>query len=75
MVERAGFNVIAERNRRDFVLAFFDQLRARAAAAGGPPPLGLHILMGRNTPDKVQNMIENVSNGRLAPVELIAQKL
>ncbi len=73
-LERAGFNVIAERNRRDFALAFFDQLRARTATSGGPPPLGLHILMGRNTPEKVQNMIENVSSGRLAPVELIAQK-
>jgi hypothetical protein len=30
--------------------------------------------MGRNTPDKVQNMIENISNGRIAPVELLARK-
>ncbi len=73
-LQAAGFSVIAERNRRDFALAFFDQLRARTAAAGGPPPLGLHILMGRNTPDKVQNMIQNISNGRIAPVELIARK-
>jgi len=73
-LEKAGFAVTAEHNRRDFALAFFDQLRARTAAAGGPPPLGLHILMGRNTPDKVQNMIANVSNGRIAPVELIARK-
>ena len=73
-LQAAGFSVIAERNRRDFALAFFDQLRAKTAAAGGPPPLGLHILMGRNTPDKVQNMIQNISNGRIAPVELIARK-
>lgn len=73
-LEQAGFTVIAERNRRDFALAFFDQLRAKTAAAGGPPPLGLHILMGRNTPDKLQNMIENVSRGRIAPVEMIARK-
>src|SRR5215510_1228856 len=73
-LEKAGFAVIAERNRRDFALAFFDQLRARTAAAGGPPPLGLHILMGRNTPDKVQNMIVNISSGKIAPVELIARK-
>jgi len=72
-LQAAGFSVVAERNRRDFALAFFDQLRPRAAAAGGPPPLGLHILMGRNTPDKVQNMIENISNGRIAPVELLAR--
>ena len=73
-LERAGFAVVAERNRRDFALAFFDQLKARTAAAGGPPALGLHILMGRNTPDKVQNMIANISTGRIAPVEMIARK-
>ena len=73
-LEKAGLAVVAERNRRDFALAFFDQLRAKTATASGPPPLGLHILMGRNTPDKVQNMIENISSGRIAPVELIAQK-
>ena len=73
-LEKAGFAVVAERNRRDFALAFFDQLRARTAAAGGPPPLGLHVLMGRNTLDKVQNMIESVTTSRIAPVELIARK-
>ena len=74
-LQAAGFSVIAERNRRDFALAFFDQLRAKTAAASGPPRLGLHILMGRNTPDKVQNMIQNISNDRIAPVELIARKV
>src|SRR4051794_13497645 len=73
-LQKVGFRVIAERNRREFALAFYDQLRTRTAAAGGPPPLGLHILMGRNTPDKVQNMIANISSGKIAPVELIAPK-
>jgi ubiquinone/menaquinone biosynthesis C-methylase UbiE len=74
-LEKAGFIVIAERNRRDFALAQYDQLRAKTAAAENPPPLGLHILMGSSTPDFVQNMIENVSAGRIAPVELIGRKL
>ncbi len=73
-LQNAGFAVVAERNRRDFALKFFDRLRARTAAAGGPPPLGLHILMGRNTPDKVQNMIANIAAGRIAPVEIIARR-
>jgi SAM-dependent methyltransferase len=73
-LQAAGFAVIAELNRRDFAIAFFDQLRARTMAAGGPPPLGLHVLMGRNAPDKLQNMIQNIANGRIAPVELIARK-
>ena len=74
-LERAGFAITAERNRRDFALSFFAALRAKTAAAGGPPPLGLHLLMGKTTPEKVQNMIENISAGRIAPVELIARKL
>jgi SAM-dependent methyltransferase len=74
-LQKAGFSVIAERNRRDFALAFFSDLRAKTAAAGGPPPLGLHVLMGKTTPEKVQNMIDNISKGRIAPVELIARKL
>jgi len=74
-LERAGFAITAERNRRDFALAFFADLRAKTAAAGGPPPLGLHVLMGKTTPEKVQNMIDNISKGRIAPVELIARKL
>jgi hypothetical protein len=74
-LEAAGFRVTAERNRRDFALAFYEELRAKNAAAGGPPPLGLHLLMGRNTPDKVANMIASVSNGLIAPVEMIAHKI
>jgi SAM-dependent methyltransferase len=69
----AGLTVIAERNRRDFALAFFAELRAKIAAAGGPPPLGLHVLMGKSTPEKVQNMIDAISNGSIAPIELIAR--
>lgn len=72
-LREAGFDIVAERNRQAFALAFFDRLR-EASAAGGPPPLGLHLLMGETAPAKIQNMIANVSEGRVAPVELIAQK-
>jgi SAM-dependent methyltransferase len=73
-LEKAGFTLIAERNRREFALAFFVELRARTAASGGPPPLGLHVLMGKTAPEKVRNMMANISNGNIAPVELIARK-
>lgn len=71
----AGFCVIAEQNRHEFALDFFARLQTNAAAAGGPPPLGLHILMGKTAPVKVRNMIENISEGRVAPIEVIAKKL
>ena len=70
----AGFDIAAETNRRDFALAFFAELKAKAAAADGPPPLGLHLLMGDAAPVKLGNMIEAVSRGVLAPVEIIARR-
>jgi ubiquinone/menaquinone biosynthesis C-methylase UbiE len=70
----AGFAVTAERNRRDFALDFFAQMRAKAAGAAGPPPLGIHLLMGGTTPQKLKNMVGNIAQGRIAPVELIARR-
>lgn len=73
-LKRAGFTIVAERNRRDFALEFFAQLQAKVADAKGPPPLGLHILMGSTAPMKVKNMIENISRNIIAPVEIVAEK-
>lgn len=72
---RAGFELTAERNRSEFALEFFERLKAQSAGKSGPPPLGLHLLMGPAAPAKVQNMIDNIAKGRIAPVELIARKL
>ena len=70
----AGLVIEAERNRHEFALGFFEELKAKAAGANGPPPLGLHILMGATAPKKVQNMIDNITAGRIAPVEIIGRK-
>ena len=70
----AGFEITAERDRSDFAIEFFASLRERMEAAGGPPPLGLHLLLGDTAAMKVRNMMENVTAGRVAPVEIIAQK-
>ena len=73
-LDSAGFEIAAERNRRQFALEFFEQLKARSAGSAGPPPLGLHVLMGDTAPVKIGNMIANIAAGRIAPVELIATK-
>ena len=67
-----GFEVLKERDRRDFALETFQQMRARAASAG-TSPLGLHIVMGANAAAKVRNMIANVTSGLIAPIELICR--
>jgi hypothetical protein len=48
-------------------------VRMRAAAQGGPPPLGLHLVMGEATRAKVANMIGDVERGLIAPTQLIAR--
>lgn len=69
----AGFAVDAVRSRRDVAIAFFRQMRARAAEGGGPPPLGLHLLMGASSARKVANMIDALERGLIAPTEMIAR--
>ncbi len=70
-LEAAGFEVTEERNRRDFALAFMAEMRARAAA-GGPPPLGLHVLIA-DVPVKMANYTGIVERGIAAPVEMICR--
>jgi len=69
----AGFAVSTENNRRDFALGIFKQY-AKIEANGGTPLLGTHILMGESSVVKSKNLLENITAGHIAPVEIIAQK-
>ena len=71
-LEAAGFAVAAVRSRRAFAIELFRRPRA-AAAAGGPPPLGLHLLMGETAPLKARAMLGNLEAGLIAPTEIIAR--
>lgn len=71
-LEAAGFEVLQERNRREFALGVFEQMRTRRAGAG-PAPLGLHIVMGASAAQKVRNMIGDISAGLIAPTEIICR--
>jgi SAM-dependent methyltransferase len=73
-LEAAGFEVAPERDRREYAVEFFARLRQRPAPRNDPPPLGLHIIMGRDAPQKIANMIDAVNAGVLSPIELFARK-
>lgn len=73
-LQSAGFQVTEVRERREFALAFFESLRARMQAQGGPPPLGLHLVMGSDAPQKIANMLDAIAAGSIAPVEIVAQR-
>lgn len=69
----AGFEVSAPCDRRDFALEFFNKLREKTATSG-PAPLGFHTLMKDSTASKLKNMIDNIVNGYIAPIEIVAHK-
>jgi len=69
----AGFDILKERDRRDFARDFFREAQARTAAAGGPPPLGIHILMKTDTAQKIANVVRGLDEGVFAPIELICR--
>jgi SAM-dependent methyltransferase len=68
--EAAGFRLKEEENRRDVALDFFARIQAQAAA-GAPPALGLHNLMGPTVKEKVANMIAGIRAGTIAPIQMI----
>jgi ubiquinone/menaquinone biosynthesis C-methylase UbiE len=71
-LEAVGFDILKQRDRGDFVRAFFRQIAARTAQ-DGMPPLGIHLLMKSDVPQKVANFVSALEAGVVAPVEVIAQ--
>ncbi len=70
----AGFEITQQIDRTDFAKQFFADIAAAQRAAKGPPPLGLHLVMGDTTATKLRNMVENVRSGRISPIEIHARK-
>jgi SAM-dependent methyltransferase len=72
-LEVAGFDIVGQRDRSGFAGRFFAEVMARAAQAGGPSPLGTHILMKDNAAQKLANVVVNLENGLIAPTEIICR--
>lgn len=73
LMDAAGFSLVAENNLRDFAIAYFEEVFAKAAQADGPPPLGLHLLTGENTVAKFSNYVEALNAHQIEPVILVGR--
>jgi ubiquinone/menaquinone biosynthesis C-methylase UbiE len=71
-LQNAGFHIAQERGRGPFAIEFTERVIARMAQ-GGPPALGLHLLMGEKAPIMVRNILAMMKEGVLEPVELSAR--
>jgi ubiquinone/menaquinone biosynthesis C-methylase UbiE len=54
-------------------IEFFKRVSAQIEA-DGPPPIGIHLLMGDNAKDKLQNYVRNLSEDRVSVALGIAHK-
>lgn len=64
----AGFEIVSETNLAEFALECH-----KASAGAELSPLGLHLVMGDNAVQKIDNMIENIRARRIAPYMMIAR--
>ena len=71
-LQKAGFEIVQERGRAAFGIEFTERVMAWMAQ-GGPPALGLHLLMGEKTPLMIKNILAMMKEGVLEPVELQAR--
>ncbi|MAW51976.1 MAG: SAM-dependent methyltransferase [Geminicoccus sp.] len=68
----AGFTIENTESYSDFAVAFFEGMMARMS--DGPGPLGLHLLMGANTPEKIGNVYRQTKEGVVGPVLITCRK-
>jgi SAM-dependent methyltransferase len=70
-LEAAGFRVTYQRSRRPLAIEFALRSMSRMAQ-GGPPALGVHLLVGEMAKPMLSNVLAMMQQGILDPVELCA---
>lgn len=73
ILERLGFRVLSWEDHSAITVAWFKE-RVAAAGPGGPPPLGLQLLLGADTPLLFRNMIQSFEEARIVAVMAVMEK-
>lgn len=71
-LEAADFEVVACHDRTEAVVGVVTALAGRIEDGAAPPPLGLHLVMGPDFGTKMVNLATALTEGLIAPVELVA---
>jgi SAM-dependent methyltransferase len=67
----SGFEVRSVRDQTAFAIDHFARLAA-ALDADGPPPLGLHLILGPNAAQKTAHVVRGLKSGAFHPAEIVA---
>jgi SAM-dependent methyltransferase len=72
VLNEAGFEIVAAVDRTTWSLDWFAAQGRAAAAAGGPPALGLQVVMGERFPAMGLNLVMDLRAGRLGVAQIVA---
>ena len=72
-LEKAGFEQIEVEDTGPRYLAGYKAMGEKIAKSGFPP-LGLHLLMGETTAEKMRNSARNIEEGRTHPIQVLCRK-
>ncbi len=70
-LERAGFEIRDWEDKSAPSLEWFEQVVEKLKQSG-PQPLGLHLLMGKTSAEKMKNQIQNFKENRLTVIQAVA---
>ena len=74
LLEEAGFEIAHEEDRREIALEHHRNRLAKLSAAGGPPPLGLHLLQGQTASLKSRNMVNMLEANQITLGAILARR-
>jgi len=73
LLEAAGFEVVSERNMLKSAVEFMERAQSRAAQ-NGPPPIGIHLVLGPEGAVRMGNLLSAFRSGALAPIEILSRR-
>jgi hypothetical protein len=75
MVNEAGFKELVWEDVTAATLEWFQAMKASRAArpADAPPPLGLNLIMGATTAEKIGNLRRNLEEDRVRVIQGVFQ--
>lgn len=74
LLEQAAFEIIHEEDRREVALKHHRERLAKLSLAGGPLPLGAHLLQGPTIGLKSRNMLAMLEAEQITPSVFIARR-
>lgn len=73
-LEKAGFEIISERNKRQFALDFFTEQKQKREQQDHQTVSDLNLVMGENMSKKMANIAYSIQHETISPIEIIALK-